>query len=171
MGKQPVGVGDRVQKVSVISSTSEAKMASREIKFRAWDHNEKEMVEWWRLRRTRYNAFHADAVDDGHGAFLDMFSDTGITLMQFTGLKDRNGKEIYEGDIVVTNEYPFYDTGVPNYRAVVEWEGVGFAYTLNCVNPEKRGISHGICQSMDDDMDWEVIGNIHEHPELLNATG
>lgn len=81
---------------------------------------------------------------------------------QFTGLKDKNGKEIYEGDVLTANEYPFQDNGAPNYNAVVEWVFQGFHYVLTCVNTLKRGISEGVNEPLEDAGFFEVIGNIHE---------
>lgn len=63
------------------------------------------------------------------------------TVGQFIGLKDKNGKEIYEGDIMVTH------TG---WKTVVRWDEENLCY----------------CGFM---LIWEVIGNIHENPELLKG--
>lgn len=97
-----------------------------------------------------------------------------LHLMQFTGLLDSQGIEIYEGDIVVKNEYIWFCDGEPNYRGTVEWIYSQWQVVSHCVNPEKRGISDGINRGLNDDgvedgdkSEWIVIGNIHQHPELL----
>jgi uncharacterized phage protein (TIGR01671 family) len=98
-----------------------------------------------------------------------------IILMQFTGLLDADGTEIYEGDIVVVpGEYIWFDDGEPNYRGVVDWIFSQWQVVAYCVNPNKRGISDGINEGLNDagwgegeKSHWKVIGNIHENPELL----
>lgn len=94
------------------------------------------------------------------------------TLGQFTELHDKNGKEIYEGDIITADRYPFFADGKPNYVAVVEWNDCGFAAFFELhKDSDARGISVG-CPVMDFDSDnaaeFEIIGNIHDNPELLN---
>lgn len=89
------------------------------------------------------------------------------TVGQFTGLRDKNGKEIYEGDVLTANEYPFQDNGSPNYNAVVKWVFQGFHYVLTCVNTLKRGISEGVNEPLEDAGFFEVIGNIHEKGEKI----
>lgn len=84
------------------------------------------------------------------------------TIGQFTGLTDKNGKEIYEGDVFTANEYPFVDNGKPNYNGVVCWVFTGFQYHLTLVNKDKIGISEGINEVLEDGSWIEVIGNIHE---------
>ena len=124
-----------------------------------------------------------------------IFNDDRVIFMQSTGLKDKNGKLIYEGDIIVIpNQYPFYDyknkedmkqdlnftegeikgESILNYIGIVEWIYSQWQYVYHCVNPNKRGISEGINQGLNDfgfdeteNTCYEVIGNIYENPELL----
>ncbi len=112
-----------------------------------------------------------------------------------TGLKDKNGKLIYERDIIVIpNQYPFYDyknkedmkqdlnstegeikgESILNYIGIVEWIYSQWQYVYHCVNPNKRGISEGINQGLNDfgfdetrNTCYEVIGNIYENSELI----
>lgn len=124
-----------------------------------------------------------------------IFNDDRVIFMQSTGLKDKNGKLIYEGDIIVIpNQYPFYDyknkedmkqdlnftegeikgESILNYIGIVEWIYSQWQYVYHCVNPKKQGISEGGNQGLNDfgfdetrNTCYEVIGNIYENPELL----
>ena len=80
-----------------------------------------------------------------------------VELMQYTGLKDNNGREVYEGDVL--------DIGLQNQDgkpvvAPVSYEKYIAGYVLD------NG-GNGIWQRLDEDC--EVIGNIYENPELLKA--
>ena len=97
------------------------------------------------------------------------------TVSQCTGLRDKNGKLIFEGDILTTESYPFQDGLGLNYNALVVWieETAQFGYVMKIVNQYKRGISHDMCEGFDDReiKEWLVIGNRWDNPELLEGGG
>jgi uncharacterized phage protein (TIGR01671 family) len=128
----------------------------REIKFRAWDDNMKVMVNpYCELR-------------DGNFWGEDC-TNTGISVahehvMQYTGLKDKEGREIYEGDIVRT-----YMGTVCEIR----WDFVSektksfdYEYTGFCFHHIKQKRNY----HLDVTSSCEIIGNIYENPELLKDT-
>lgn len=92
------------------------------------------------------------------------------TVCQFTGFLDKNGKEIYEGDVLRSDSHPysrFENIGRDNYFAVVFYceDGASFA-TVTVNNPESNvgGIADGICNDVwrEEMKRFEVVGNIHE---------
>lgn len=92
------------------------------------------------------------------------------TVCQFTGILDKNGKEIYEGDVLRSDEYPYSDLEDgkrDNYFAVVYYhEEYARFVTVTIKNPVSTvcGISEGNHGdvSRDEMKNFEVVGNIHE---------
>lgn len=121
----------------------------REHKYRAWDSHRKCMIEWNEL----------GALDEGlHLSLWNVL--TGqvkhIIPMEYTGLKDSEGRDIYEGDILSDKEGD-------NYHITVVWseQELRFGVTENGGN-----IVYHISQKIVGEK-YRIIGNIHETPELL----
>lgn len=118
----------------------------REIKFRAWNKKDKKMFSWGQIQHKFDSVWWSDV---NNGRFV---------LMQYTGVKDQNGKEIYEGDIVHVTDFFHCDDKV--YKGVVK--SAGGYYQI-----EGQGIRNSPLGWIISSDDIEVIGNIFENPELL----
>ena len=131
---------------------------NREIKFRAWDklHNCFLILDYGRLdcRTEQHLLFNGKIVYKTYNSKgLQFDSSENIVLMQFTGLYDKNGKEIYEGDIV--KNYAFID------KVIIE---KGFVTTSRSIEDKFK------CkQPLVVHIELEVIGNIYQNPELLKG--
>ncbi len=149
----------------------------REIKFRAWDDERKEMIYNGYLKKRREESLKNNpkalsriiylmlTLDDGlrycndNGTMVETsFCGDKWYLMQYTGLKDKHGKEIYEGDIVVLT-HTSTDTRINFFNIierVVEFKNGGFYIT--------RPQYADYFLSDFEEKEIEVIGNIHENP-------
>jgi len=127
----------------------------REIKFRAWDEETKQLliVNSLTLDFGLCDLWNGKPEDEGVAKKL-----SDVNLMQYTGLKDKNGVEIYDGDVIT------YQEGPPKMRAKVVWKNGGFVFAY------EDGIENITSESWYAPMDveiTEVIGNIYQNPELL----
>jgi len=124
----------------------------REIKFRAWDGKEihygqpiKNKLGLWLL--TNMNPHYCSEY-----GYIEVDAPIPVKiLMQYTGLKDKNGKEIYEGDVVKEGEFKY----------IIQWGAAGFMI-------RGIGVRHSeYITSFDFLNEYEIIGNIYENPELI----
>lgn len=120
----------------------------RELKFRAWV-KDATTGEWRMCNRVRWLDLDNQRICTESGMQPDEF-----VLMQYTGLKDRNGREIYEGDILICKENRSI------HVVTVVWDRSGY-WTYKDYSKELRG------GYLTDLRRVEVIGNIYENPELL----
>jgi len=127
----------------------------REIKFRAWDKSTKEMFRVIMLAGDTSNP--DKLLVSGRGGTIQ-----DAILMQYIGLSSEQGTEAYEGDIVTAGD---------NYPSIIEWQNnpdqdefVGFC--LHEVYPNGECDRWHMIFAYTDGL-GEIIGNIHENPELL----
>lgn len=129
--------------------------ATRSIKFRAWVKTRNQMLDVLCACRDGNITVVTIETTDGVTPYEDLQILTAdqFELMQFTGLLDKNGKEIYEGDIV-----RFHLGPLVNETFSVEWQGCGF----RAHHKGTGGYQHNMPLSDEDRI--EVIGNIYENP-------
>lgn len=121
----------------------------REIKVRAWYKPYKQMCQVESLRFDGNGVYTAVLIEE---SFYDrrIVEADEIVIEQYTGLKDKNGVNIYEGDILID------DTGEPVEYWVVKFSEGGFV-----------GECAGVAESLFELTNLEVVGNIHENSELV----
>lgn len=128
----------------------------REIKFRAWDEKRREWLD------SDYHTMRLDGKEIKHKAG----GRKNPILMQYTELRDRNGKEIYEGDVVEYDdeERMIDDSGVMIVGWNAEHGAWGYEYQDDYVEGCREFSSHCVGDVLVESI---VIGNIYENPELI----
>jgi len=129
----------------------------REIKFRAWDGEKMHSpIEWSNNGVSYPNEYiHDNCPNEGNLALLYNIGRGGVEMLQWTGLIDKYGVEIYEGDII-----KLY--GLPNARFQAVFKN---QYMGGWILMHKK---HEVSLGARDKNELEVIGNIYENPELLH---
>ena len=134
---------------------------NREFKFRAWCKNHKVMVE--KIDFVKWNEKRELFVNQDHRCAGKEI------LMQYTGLKDKNNVEIYEGDILSpTDKWN-------ESKYIIEWN------EINCCFTSIDGGAYNFCGDPDDEIKYnllsnmrldlvEIIGNVYENSDLFNYT-
>ncbi|WZK10888.1 YopX family protein [Enterococcus faecalis] len=130
-------------------------------KFRAWDKRSKEM---WKVSTLHIEDEYVDLfkkniyenpLNDPSAKFGD------VILMQSTGLKDKNGVEIFEGDIVQ------YRDGEYSYLGIVKRDC--YQFFIDGIEPDNNYDFIDVSNTFDGTSSLEIIGNIHENSELLEG--
>ncbi|QOS98135.1 hypothetical protein JNUCC42_16620 [Brevibacterium sp. JNUCC-42] len=138
----------------------------REIKFRIWDKDYKKMR---RCGENTHDSMYFD--EDGTVYYYNLQNGCGslpdgtgtYDLMQYTGLKDKNGKEIYEGDILSTDlSRPFL---------IVEFRNGAFMYQCHDNDQDYYDLMLPTNAKNNQDNYLEVIGNMYENPDLIQVGG
>lgn len=144
---------------------------NREIKFRAW---------WQGVKKMKYFVpGHFEDTPNGWAMTFIQEDEKGTIfigkaeIMQYTGLKDKNGKEIYEGDILNYKrtgdnwaETPAFDA---DYQITVGFEDGSFV--CNETSRPLHDYIRNISYNPNYWTNWEIIGNIYEHSYLLENGG
>lgn len=144
----------------------------REFKFRAWDNDDRKMFKVIRI------SFEEIWGDDDEGILMCPFDEfakdkdadvrhsTNYILMQYTGLKDKNGREIYEGDLykfIISHDMYNPESGHTTFEVV----------HVKAVTFEDGAFYHGthlLSEIIEFDDSFTYVGNIYENPELLEES-
>ena len=138
--------------MDAVTESVQGGIKMREINFRAWDKEHKEWASY--------------SIDDGLLMFYDKHAKSWeidkegkrFILCQYTGLKNFNGKEIYEGDIVRA-------VGFSKWIGVAKYSDKNQAFVFESIDKNYRG---NIVFMSQFDKCFKILGNIYENPELLD---
>jgi uncharacterized phage protein (TIGR01671 family) len=132
----------------------------RSFRFRIWNKNKKHWHQYgFNLigETILLGYIDHDSIDNKHVPLVEL---DDLIINQFIGITDKNGKEIYEGDII--NGFLFYDNSTLPTKGLVKYNKEFAAFCLKNEGGETLFHNHEISS-------FEIIGNIFENPELLKG--
>ena len=150
-----------------------------EIKVRAWHKKRKEMYQITTLALTEGLRHFGYDIRTGESAWLNA---KDVVLLQYTGLKDKNGREIYNGDIVKFKPYDCLGYSEEFKKGLVELGATGdsddyehhkhYEWVVHYRLPNGNFLNDTLADVADGDykgFECKIIGNIYENPELLKS--
>lgn len=148
----------------------------RKLKFRAW--NGYRILKDKELRENAELLYTKAGSSDQYMYDILLPNSKDLILMQYTGLKDRNGKDVYEGDILSYKHIAYTDCSKTRIEEIEEEsfiEIITYAPMASIVKPHSKNVRclgydsvNKECLILDLTSDEvEIIGNIYENPELL----
>lgn len=136
----------------------------KELKFRAWDNFHKVMIyDGFSKFYELFIKFNGDIEGINKKDLSFAFITQYFNLTQFTGIQDKNGKDIFEGDIITKN----FKNGKENIRKrrIVEWNNNLACFEVFQYNPDIESENDAIKNNSE----YYVIGNIYENANLLKG--
>ena len=127
---------------------------NREIKFRAWHKDLKKMFKIGQI--TLEKGIWNFEPNDRDFIGMSIPYQPSFVLMQYTGLHDKNGKEIYEGDIVGDNKIKW----------IVKWNKNRMGFSLY---PTTEQLYDEMPINVENKLGFKILGNIYDNPELLGG--
>jgi uncharacterized phage protein (TIGR01671 family) len=145
----------------------------RAIEFRAWDKSNKRFVNEF---KNVYICDEGRIYTLTHGIDEEFLDTQDYEIMQFTGLLDKNGTKIYEGDVVEWKSKHYWHSKVCEqyeirFGNIHLWSNESYAGTVGfyCVR-NNMDTQYGIHHLIHNDIEVEVIGNIHQNKELIKES-
>lgn len=134
---------------------------SRPLKFRAWNNCLREYIPEEELLEN----------------FREYMNEDHLYIEQYTGLTDKNGKMIYEGDVVRLYEHDWWNGKIVRHHKNPKVEGNFVVYynddtasfEMEDTQPDEENGIRGVEPFGFASQEYEVIGNVHENPELLGG--
>lgn len=148
---------------------------SRPLKFRAWDKKRKRYAKVIQTTNQGWKGYRDKTYITNGIMRFSKWVLSRFVIEQYTGLKDKNGKEIYEGDIVKAKIQGFWETG-PNticegkatWNLEVVYDEIRYMDVFHILG--SKNAPDRIYYLFDKELsELEVIGNIHENPELMEG--
>lgn len=105
-------------------------------------------------------------------AFMDWYEVDPATVGQYTGLRNKNGKEIYEGDICRVSSDAFYSNSYAtleeSWKLMMQVVFCNYAFIFRCLQDKHLEIL--LAETLWEDFEIEIVGNIYDNPELLEQS-